>query len=97
MEQETGGEEEQCSYALLTRCHEEGLSGKGLRKCYQCGSEGMHHHMCAVSNEKLQKASAVPNGTNTLCAVCANVLTIDQVSMIESDQGAAPLLADDRC
>eukprot|EP00965_Chrysotila_dentata_P224959 6194488-Pleurochrysis_carterae.AAC.1 len=82
-------EVEQCTYTLLTKCHDEGLSGKSMRNCYQCGSEGRHHHMCAVSNEVLQAASAVANSTSTLCAVCAGVLSLDQVSMIESDQGAA--------
>eukprot|EP00965_Chrysotila_dentata_P115716 3824257-Pleurochrysis_carterae.AAC.1 len=70
---------EQCSYAQITRCHEEGLSGKGLRSCYQCGSEGLHHHMCAVSTPELEKASAAEGNANaTMCAVCAAVLTLDQ-------------------
>eukprot|EP00965_Chrysotila_dentata_P169711 5601790-Pleurochrysis_carterae.AAC.1 len=40
--------------------------------------------------------SAVPDSTSTLCAVCAGVLTIDQVSQIESDQAAAMHAADER-
>eukprot|EP00965_Chrysotila_dentata_P124182 4104093-Pleurochrysis_carterae.AAC.1 len=71
-------EVEKCTYALLTRCNDEGLSGEAMRKCYQCYSEGIHHHACAVSTEELEAKSAVANSTSTLCAVCAGVLTIDQ-------------------
>eukprot|EP00965_Chrysotila_dentata_P010895 354387-Pleurochrysis_carterae.AAC.1 len=60
--------EDQCTYALLTGCSREGLNGQALRKCVQCGSEGMHHHMCAVSNEELEQKSAVPNSSDTKCA-----------------------------
>eukprot|EP00965_Chrysotila_dentata_P215723 6188950-Pleurochrysis_carterae.AAC.1 len=72
-------EHEQCTYAQLTRCNEEDLNGKALRNCYQCGSEGVHHHICAVSTPDFEKASAVPNSTDTLCAVCAGLLTLDQM------------------
>eukprot|EP00965_Chrysotila_dentata_P227473 6196039-Pleurochrysis_carterae.AAC.5 len=81
----------QYTYMQITRCHEEGFSGQSLRSCYQCGSEGMHHHMNAVSKPELEKASAVPSSSSTLCAVCAGVLTLDQVTLIESDQAAAKL------
>eukprot|EP00965_Chrysotila_dentata_P225616 6194877-Pleurochrysis_carterae.AAC.1 len=70
---------EQCTYAQITRCHEEELSGQALRTCYQCGSEGLHHHMCAVSNPRLEAASAVKGSQNdSLCAVCAGILTLEQ-------------------
>eukprot|EP00965_Chrysotila_dentata_P193587 6175861-Pleurochrysis_carterae.AAC.1 len=87
--------EDECSYAKLTRCNEEGLSGKGLRNCYQCGSEGLHHHMCAVSSPEFEKKSAVEGRSNdSLCAVCAGILTIDEVTMLNSDQAAAKFAAD---
>eukprot|EP00965_Chrysotila_dentata_P193064 6175521-Pleurochrysis_carterae.AAC.1 len=78
-----------CTYALITRCNKEGLNGTALRNCYQCGSEGLHHHMCAVSEPKLEKASAVPHTSETKCAVCADVLTLDQVILGDSDKAAA--------
>eukprot|EP00965_Chrysotila_dentata_P168220 5555286-Pleurochrysis_carterae.AAC.1 len=59
---------EQCQYAQLTGCNEDGLNGKALRSCYQCGSEGLYYHMCAVSKPEFEKASAVPDSTETLCA-----------------------------
>eukprot|EP00965_Chrysotila_dentata_P009929 323783-Pleurochrysis_carterae.AAC.1 len=82
-------DEPQCTYALITQCNKDGLNGTGLRSCYQCGSEGMHHHMCAVSDPKLELASAVPNTSETKCAVCAGVLTLDQVMLADSDTAAA--------
>eukprot|EP00965_Chrysotila_dentata_P231975 6198682-Pleurochrysis_carterae.AAC.1 len=87
------GPDEQCTYAQITQCDKEGLAGQALRNCYQCGSEGLHHHMCAVSEPRLQKASAVPNSTSTLCAVCANILTLAQVTMTCTDAAAAKLVA----
>eukprot|EP00965_Chrysotila_dentata_P262697 6214646-Pleurochrysis_carterae.AAC.1 len=89
--------EDECTYAKLTHCNEEGLSGKGLRNCYQCGSEGLHHHMCAVSTPELERKSAVEGrSTDTLCAVCAGVFTIDEITMLDSDQAAAKFAADQR-
>eukprot|EP00965_Chrysotila_dentata_P103749 3424407-Pleurochrysis_carterae.AAC.3 len=52
-------------------------------------SSSLHHHMCAVSTPELEKKFTVPNSTSTLCAVCANVLTLDQVTLIQTDQAAA--------
>eukprot|EP00965_Chrysotila_dentata_P024816 822698-Pleurochrysis_carterae.AAC.4 len=84
-------EVEQCTYAKITGCDKEGLSGISLRSCYQCGSEGLHHHMCAIGTPELETASAVPNGDSTLCAVCAGVLTLDDVTLIGTDKAAAKL------
>eukprot|EP00965_Chrysotila_dentata_P240191 6203570-Pleurochrysis_carterae.AAC.1 len=89
-----GESDEVCTYAQITRCHEEGLNGKSLRNCGQCGSEGLHHHMCAVSTAELEAKSRVSDAsTETLCAVCAGVLTIDQVLLIGTDQAAAKFAA----
>eukprot|EP00965_Chrysotila_dentata_P178605 5898866-Pleurochrysis_carterae.AAC.3 len=49
-------EAKQCAYTQITQCTEEGLAGKGLRQCFQCGSEGLHHHMCAVSTPELERS-----------------------------------------
>eukprot|EP00965_Chrysotila_dentata_P237517 6201955-Pleurochrysis_carterae.AAC.1 len=89
-----GETDEQCTYAQITRCHEEGLAGKSLQNCGQCGYEGLHHHMCAVSTAELEAKSRVSDtSTKTLCAVCAGVLTIDQVLLIGSDRAAAKFAA----
>eukprot|EP00965_Chrysotila_dentata_P053348 1770405-Pleurochrysis_carterae.AAC.1 len=47
--------------------------------------------MCAVSKPAFEKASSVPNTTFTKCAVCAGILTTEQVTLIGSDQAAAKL------
>eukprot|EP00965_Chrysotila_dentata_P046182 1535094-Pleurochrysis_carterae.AAC.1 len=86
-------ERERCTYAKITLCDKEGLDGQALRSCYQCGSEGLHHHMCANSTPELEKASSVANSTATLCAVCAGVLSLDDVTLLGSDQAAAKLAA----
>eukprot|EP00965_Chrysotila_dentata_P080037 2640133-Pleurochrysis_carterae.AAC.1 len=50
--------------------------------------------MCAVSTPDLEKVSRVSNSSNdSLCAVCAGLLTIDQVLMTSSDQAAAKFAA----
>eukprot|EP00965_Chrysotila_dentata_P032511 1083201-Pleurochrysis_carterae.AAC.3 len=82
-------DEPQCTYALITRCNKECLNCTALSNCYQCVSEGLHHHMCAVGQPDLEKASAVPHLSKTKCAVCAGVLTLDQVMLAESDTAAA--------
>eukprot|EP00965_Chrysotila_dentata_P003610 118818-Pleurochrysis_carterae.AAC.1 len=80
--------DEQCTYASITQCNKEGHSGKSLRCCYQHGSEGLHHHMCAVSEPRLEQASAVPDSTKILCSVCAGILTIAQVLTTCTDKDA---------
>eukprot|EP00965_Chrysotila_dentata_P134773 4457960-Pleurochrysis_carterae.AAC.1 len=75
---EFADDESQYTYALITRCNAEGLKDTPLRNCCQCGSESLHHHMCAVGQPDLEKASAVPNTSETKCAVCAGILTLDQ-------------------
>eukprot|EP00965_Chrysotila_dentata_P040807 1352735-Pleurochrysis_carterae.AAC.1 len=81
--------DEQCTYAQLAHCDKEGLSGQALRNCHQYGSEGLHHHMCAVSTPHLaEKASAVCDSSSTLCAVCAGALTLAQVIMFCTDEAA---------
>eukprot|EP00965_Chrysotila_dentata_P165479 5464858-Pleurochrysis_carterae.AAC.1 len=72
--------DEQCTcHAQLAHCNKEALSGQALRNCHQCGSEGLHHHMCAVSTPDLAaKASAVCDSSSTLCVVCGGALTLAQ-------------------
>eukprot|EP00965_Chrysotila_dentata_P051329 1702308-Pleurochrysis_carterae.AAC.1 len=52
--------------------------------------------MCAVSQPHLEKASAVSGSSNdSLCAVCAGVLTLEQVSLITTNQAASKLASDE--
>eukprot|EP00965_Chrysotila_dentata_P053243 1767329-Pleurochrysis_carterae.AAC.1 len=50
--------------------------------------------MCAVSNPLFESASKVPDTNLTKCAVCAGILTLDEVMLVGSDQAAAKLAAD---
>eukprot|EP00965_Chrysotila_dentata_P187685 6172289-Pleurochrysis_carterae.AAC.1 len=53
--------------------------------------------MCAVSTPELEKASAVTGSRDSSkCAVCAGVLTLDQVILSGSDQAAAELASKDQ-
>lgn len=63
-----------CNYHLFTGCcgANEVEPEKGLRDCHKCGDAGKHHHFCAA-DPQYEAASAVPNTTATLCALCAGI------------------------
>eukprot|EP00965_Chrysotila_dentata_P205778 6183159-Pleurochrysis_carterae.AAC.1 len=71
-----------CNFASITQCHADGLGGTDLRRCHQCGENGMHHHFCAT-DEKTAHAASDPGGPGTsLCAVCSGLLS-DEVDDVD--------------
>eukprot|EP00965_Chrysotila_dentata_P187518 6172187-Pleurochrysis_carterae.AAC.1 len=71
-----------CNFASITHCDADGLGGADLRKCHQCGENGMHHHFCA-NDEKTAHAASDPGGPGTsLCAVCSG-LQSDEVDEVD--------------
>eukprot|EP00965_Chrysotila_dentata_P241866 6204544-Pleurochrysis_carterae.AAC.1 len=79
-----------CNFACITKCDKEGLDDAGLRECFKCGKDGMHHHFCATHELTLETAED-PGGPGTsLCAKCAGLLSNEPIVAKEADANLGP-------